>query len=56
MTFIFLLSLICLSIFESKLRNSPYYDQVEALRRGGLTENVPNKKERLKDVVSKVIN
>ena len=51
MTFIFLLSLVCLSVFESKLRNSPFYEQVEAFRREGLKENALNKKEQLKDIL-----
>ena len=45
MTFIFVLSLICISYFEHYLRKSPFYEQVETLRREDMVVNSLNKKE-----------
>ena len=44
MTFIFVLSLICISYFEHYLRKSPFYEQIEALRREDLVVDSINKK------------
>ena len=46
MTSVFLVSLVCLSVFETKLRKSPFYEQIEALRKEELCANALNQKEQ----------
>lgn len=46
MTSIFLVSLVCLSVFETKLRKSPFYEQIEAFRKEELSANALNQKEQ----------
>ena len=54
MSFVFLISLICIAYFEHYLRKSPYFEQIEALRREDLVDSSLNKKVHftLKEVYS----